>query len=272
MVCHGSTGTGADTNVLDGVYLDRDTVTESPAEGTANRGLRGGGFVNALMDTNWDNTASSASTTSAHTRDGSAGTLWGNGAIGSGAGPANFSLSCANCHDPHGTGAYRILRKIPTGSGATAGVDVPDPTAKVYSVEDTALKSGNQYFGEAYGNIGDPLSQWCSQCHTRYLTSTGSGHTASGDAIFAYRHMSNGQGCGCHGDMHNFIPQPTGGPFRHERLFCVTCHVAHGSSASMGAYGGGVRWPDGAAIPNGDNRSSLLRVDNRGVCQLCHGK
>ncbi len=46
----------------------------------------------------------------------------------------------------------------------------------------------------------------------------------------------------------------------------------HGTPASMGAYSGAVQWPDGTTTPNGNNRSSLLRVDNRGVCELCHVK
>jgi len=54
--CHGSVATDADTNVEDGIYLERDPVTESLAEGTVNRGLRGGGFVHVTV-------AASSSTT-----------------------------------------------------------------------------------------------------------------------------------------------------------------------------------------------------------------
>ena len=104
LTCHGSTGFGADTNVEDGIYLEGDGVFESPAEGIVNRGLKGGGFVNAMMDTDWDGAAASAPTTSSHLADGSTGTAWGNGAIGSGTGVAGFSLSCISCHDPHGNG------------------------------------------------------------------------------------------------------------------------------------------------------------------------
>jgi hypothetical protein len=53
---------------------------------------------------------------------------------------------------------------------------------------------------------------------------------------------------------------------------CMSCHVAHGSSAIMGTNSGAVPWPGGGAAPNGNARSSLLRVDNRGVCQSCHNK
>jgi hypothetical protein len=44
------------------------------------------------------------------------GVAWGNGAAGSGAGPA-VTVTCASCHNPHGNGQYRILNKIPEATG-----------------------------------------------------------------------------------------------------------------------------------------------------------
>ena len=38
---------------------------------------------------------------------------WGNGAAGSGAGPA-AEVGCASCHNPHGNGQYRILNNLAT--------------------------------------------------------------------------------------------------------------------------------------------------------------
>ncbi len=246
--CHGSTASGADTNVADGIYMERDTVTESPAEGVDNRGLKGGGFVNALMDTDWNLTTPPVltSTTSSHIYDGSPGTLWGNGAIGSGPGTANFTLTCTNCHDPHGSGNYRILRPIPTGSGATTGVTIPDESSKIYTISN----ADGEYFGENYGSRAQYLSQWCAQCHTRYLASSGSARTDSGDPIFRYRHTT-----------------------LSFSVSCLACHVAHGTTAKMtGFAANGVLWPDGSNAPAGDSRSSLLRLDNRGVCEQCHLK
>ncbi len=241
--CHGSAATGADTNVVDGIYLERDFVAESPAEGSVNQGLKGGGFTNALMDTDALTTtvAVLTATTSYHLADGNAGVAWGNGGIGSGAGAADFSLSCVSCHDPHGDGAYRMLRPIPIDSGAAAPIMVTDEITKTYTV------ASNDYMSEAYGAIAPSLASWCSQCHTRYLAPSGSGHTYSGDSIFSYRHSTT-------------------------NVSCVKCHVAHGSSATMGFYSGAVQWPDGANTPDGDARSSLLRLDNRGVCAYCHLK
>ncbi len=245
--CHGNAGAGADTNVVSGLYLERDIETETPAEGVHNQGLRGGGFQTALMDTDalTATVAVAMPTTSSHLADGSTGTAWGNGAINAvfDPGVAGFGLSCVSCHDPHGGGTYRILRPIPTDSGAAAPSVVADEVAKNYTVTDPA----NDYMSEDYGLRGSQIGSWCSQCHTRYLATSGSGHTDSGDAIFSYRHSTT-------------------------NVNCLRCHVAHGSVANMGAdsFSGNVLWPDTANTPNGDARSSLLRMDNRGVCAYCH--
>jgi predicted CXXCH cytochrome family protein len=259
--CHGTTGTGANTNVLDGIYTNR---TGTATEGTVGRGLLAGGFANAYMDTNIDGlpaTAVSAVTTSSHVYNGlTAGTVWAYGAISATAnnGQANTALSCMNCHDPHGKAGvitakgptYRILRPIPTGlltaGFPAAAIDVTDQVAKTYTVSST---SGN-YFTQAYATAQSTgLTSWCSQCHTRDLTGTGSGSTNSGDAVFMFRHTSNLAATG-------IAPNVNG-------LACTSCHVAHGSSALMVAPAVGVGLSTGSA---------LLRVDNRGVCQGCHNK
>jgi len=257
--CHSASGTGADTNVTDGVYLERDGSPD-PGEGVAGRSLKGGGFTNAVMDTD-DGTIAGTSgtrpTTSAHVSNGSSGTMWGSGANNTGAG-GTVALSCGTCHNPHGkagtgaTATYRILRPIPTGSGAAANVNVADEAPKNYTIASTAAN----YWLEPYGTgpsfaLETGLTNWCSQCHTRYQANAGSGHTNSGDAIFAYRHTTN-TGADANG------------------VSCTDCHVAHGTAAQMGPTSGAVAWPGGATTPNGNARSSLLRLDNRGTCYKCH--
>ncbi len=274
--CHGSASTGADTNVANGIYLDRD-ATPGEGDGEVNRGLKGGGFVSARMDTDWDGVANAAPVTSSHILDGS-GTAWGGGDVGSGPGPT-LTLSCVSCHNPHGragtNGAptYRILRAIPYDSGSTA-VDVPDVDPKAYTITATDGK----YFGEDYTDVSgqdltEALANWCATCHDRYLAPAGSGSTASGDPIFSYRHKSVGtSSCStCH-TMHGGSLPEGNGTYMHRAMTCLTCHVAHGTTATMTGWASRVSWPDGTSSPSGDARSSLLRVDNRGVCQLCHEK
>ncbi len=275
LVCHDTAALGATTNVLDGI-----------AAGTS-RGLKGGGFANALMDTGWTGAATSRPSTSAHLMDGTTtATMWGNGAIGSGFGKAAVTLTCTDCHNPHGTGGYRILRPIPNGSGASAGIDISDDAVKTYTV----ASAQNRYFGELYWPVETSwgpyydwqkeyaLTQWCAQCHTRYdAVESGTGHIDSGDPTYKYRHMTRypagSINCGlCHpgpNGINASNPFGISGLVAHEGV-CENCHVAHGSSAVMGTYSGVVAWPDTATTPNGNARSSLLRLDNRGVCVGCH--
>ena len=89
------------------------------------------------------------------------------------------------------------------------------------------------------------VTSWCATCHTRYMAASGSGETSSGDPIFTYRHTT----------QDNFLQ-------------CVQCHVAHGSNAAMGTNSQAVPWPGQTAGRGAD--SSLLRIDNRGVCVRCH--
>lgn len=247
--CHGTIASGADTNVWDGVYAGLDPVAENPVEGTVNHGLKGGGFVNALMDTSLSGSAVSAATTSAHTFDGSQVTSWGSGAIGSGAGQA-IRMDCASCHNPHGnsgpngTATYRILRPVPNGAAGGTGVTLADSATKNYTIDNA---TGN-YWGQTYPGIEDAMSQWCAQCHGRLLATGGAEDTDSGDPIFKFRHRSDGS----------------------DGINCIDCHVAHGGSATMETNSGSVPWPDGTKAADGNTRSSLLRLDNRGICVQCH--
>ncbi len=253
--CHGTSGTGANTNVEDGVGWSGAGRT-----GTA-QALRGGGFKYALIDSanpsgqkdvyyNPSGTipvlGTGAAVTSTHSVDGTSQTAWGNGSISS---PtqnygATIQLECGSCHDPHGNGNYRILRPIPNQSGATPGTTIADAGTKVYTTTNYwQVKDTN-----ASGFIAN-IAAWCSTCHTRYLADSESATTNSGDAVFSFRHRSDIAGQG----------SPN----------CIQCHVSHGSNASMGAYSGAVPNPDGTTA---GAASKLLRIDNRGTCQMCHMK
>lgn len=129
LTCHGAASTGATTDVMTGVQY---SVASSGLRGGTQLGaLRGGGFDQARIDSGnmvrlaYLRSATAVSqrpkvgvgavedVTSAHISMAANGltlphVAWGNGPAGSGAGPT-ATLSCADCHNPHGNGNYRIL-------------------------------------------------------------------------------------------------------------------------------------------------------------------
>jgi predicted CXXCH cytochrome family protein len=161
--CHD--GSGAGTNVVDGVYSQAGSdahtgVAGSVVEGTDGASLFGGGFDFALMATAWSGAvtanpafdAVSRPTTSHHNYDGTVGTVWGSGANGSV--NATYALECVSCHDPHGTAgyvpntatkvaSYRILRFQPSGSGGF-----------------TAPATSVNWSGGAFPNNGGATTGW----------------------------------------------------------------------------------------------------------------
>lgn len=261
--CHGATGTGASTDVVSGVgYSD---LSRSGTPGA----LRGGGFSYALIDSagatgqaaTGSNVAGTvpvlsagAATTSTHSADSTPQMVWGNGAIdatGANVGTST-TMRCTSCHNPHGAGTYRALKPTPSSSliGTSTPVSITDTATKTYTTT-------NYWQTE---DVNAPsfvanVSAWCSTCHTRYMTTatvpaTQPGRTPSGDGTYAYRHKSDGTTQG--------TPN------------CIQCHVAHGSNAAVGTFSSMVKNPDGTDAAANDSR--LLRIDNRGTCQMCHNR
>lgn len=313
--CHGGSGTGATTDVQNGVGFDAASSTTYPdgtvqtvVRGTQVGALRGGGFDQAMLGTgaatkdvylytypDGVRTAyrsrnqqippadAPVGTTSSHF--GGVGIMWGNGAIGSGVGKdmsttVTTKLECSSCHDPHGNKQYRILKPVPSDSGFSStafpnGIVIKDTANKVYTttnywtagdpaaVADTATRT---YLGGTSSTNPTPVAKtlsstapdissfqanvaaWCTTCHTRYLAPSGSWRTNSGDDVFTYRHT----GDNVNGDAAS-------------NRNCIQCHVAHGSNAAM--PNSNVENP-GDLTPTPDSR--LLRVDDRGVCVMCH--
>lgn len=311
--CHGLGG--ASTNVLDGI------------QGTDP--LRGGGFVNALIDRNIDGALDSAGSSSTHTIDAAAGIMWGWDSPTAGSGKTGVTLECGNCHDPHnptyeaaagGTKytQYRMLQPSPRESGGSmnaSGVQIGgeerQPRYFYLAIPDdpgwSTLPSSQSYTQtymvtttEGLNNrpdtryLNDRVGEFCALCHTRYMAGTVVAdnndsrasvverNARAGDPIFSYQHATREASCST-GSCHNTVTgTPSGGqmppasPRAFSRPKCLDCHVSHGTNATMGSYSRAVPWP-GGAVPGGSgqtaeatNRSSLLRINNRGVCTLCH--
>ena len=121
----------------------------------------------------------------------------------------------------------------------TGYLNVPkDPTARLRGTRKVTDVQPDGYSN----NIADGGTTF----HTRYQAASGSYKTNSGDATFMYRHRSDAN-------------------YKAGAANCITCHVSHGSNASM--VGSTVEFP-GASTASADSR--LLRVDGRGTCVMCH--
>ena len=275
LTCHGATATGSSVDVESGIC--RGTTAHS----VQNHGLNSGGFTRAMQDTSLSGTPAAASVTSVHRVQGMPGysstaQAWGAGAVNTTSTPGQpFDLYCTSCHDPHGARNYRLLRT--TVNGKPVSVTQTDETSKDYTAP--------HYYKPTAGSGQWEIANLCGACHTRYVaTASASGETSSTDAIFAYRHRIEAP-CGAtlNGLSYTFpttlaLPVSTtagGAPTTspdNRSMVCLTCHFAHGTTATMGKNSGAVAWPGGATAPNGNGRSSLLRLDNRGVCENCHSK
>jgi predicted CXXCH cytochrome family protein len=234
------------------------------------------------------------------------GVAWGNGpnSVTAYAGPS-VSMTCTSCHNPHGNDQYRILKgktvadlpdpatmgldpfvKAPAAALVTDAALPPAGDARNYTViqlnggASTLLASqvsalslsatSGDYFrkkvpwngtsGTAYdapngisATFTTQISTWCLTCHSRYLSA--GWRTEEADAVYKYRHTAT-----------------------NTARNCITCHVSHGSNAQMSEYySQHVAFPDnisgGVFNPVSSTASTdsrLLKVDNRGTCQLCH--
>jgi len=148
-------------------------------------------------------------------------------------------------------------------------VGIPDAVNKVYTTTNYWKPDDHNYAGgtEVLGNttakataaLGGPtavisnISAWCSTCHTRLFAGSGAWNKNTGDATYTYMHRSNSGA--------------------EKSPNCLTCHVSHGSNASMQGDVNTQYSKTDVKFPNGTVSgadSFLLRVDNRGTCNMCH--
>ncbi len=152
-----------------------------------------------------------------------------------------YSMSCVSCHDPHGSSNYRMLREHINGH-----------TIAITQVDEGAKKD---YASENWGKGIDSL---CIACHSDYNT------RAPNSAVETPEKYTHHIGIK-YSDGNNVNPETIGYKGYHlplaesginDSIACMTCHLPHGTSATMS---------DG-------RNSNLLRLDNSGVCQVCHQK
>jgi hypothetical protein len=111
----------------------------------------------------------------------------------------------------------------------------------------TAVTNKAANGGVAPANSTGLMTAWCITCHTRY-----NGWAQNGTASLKAQ-----------------TPIDSTYMFKHgtTSIGCEMCHVSHGSNAAMTAqFTSAAKFPDGTTAED----SALLKVNNRGTCNLCH--
>ncbi|MDZ4179322.1 MAG: hypothetical protein U1E29_08835 [Coriobacteriia bacterium] len=218
--CHGDLAPGASTNVVSGVFdsgptgadtqsigdLNGGVVVQYESESLFNAPLNGGGFTQMPDPYQWEEftTVNLVAATSAHSME-TAGPLWGAGT----AVPNWPNLTCTDCHDPHGTSNYRLLKGSINGNTVGGyGVDGETPDAFVFSYEtgypdptsgvlgwlkheDGAAQmvaykpdyTGGTKILHQDATGAKSMSVWCAACHENYATAHG--NTADNGGLLA---------------------------------------------------------------------------------------
>jgi cytochrome c553 len=253
--------------VEDGFFLStRDDAAANGDVGAGNTPdnapLLGGGFVNY----------GGAAITSSHDPTGTTAAAWGNGGV-RGDNTTDLvggALTCVSCHDPHGNGNYRTIRENLNGANPNPA-QVDEGAAKDYDTE----------------QWGANMSTICAACHGAYhVAGAGSGSDGAMVASGGYTHRSDMPWNGDAGTdpligMGTDNPETVGlGGFTLplaetgviDTVVCMTCHLPHGTAADMTGFADPAFDPTGPQPPIAAGDSSLLRLDNRGVCEVCHQK
>ena len=285
LTCHGAGGVGANTNVEGGIF--DNSFAPSNGLGTLNAPLKGGGF------TQWraQNQAAFVAITSRHNKTAAFGPTnatgaWGNGSNRGVVGAAIAGgFRCSACHDPHGSTNWRIMKTTVNGVAVTVRAN--------NNGADEATKS---YTADATDNQGPGISAFCAACHAAYhQTADNQGSTvnngtythridmAFNDAPYAanvnpetpgWVHTGGDCNPNVAGNQTCSLPLAdyTGTNGAGTTVTCLTCHLSHGTSANMTNWAAGTYDPLGPVgpVPSGD--SALLRLDNRGTCEVCHQK
>ena len=214
------------------------------------------------------------------------------------------ALQCSSCHNPHGNTNYRLLRETINAQTVVvksyfAGSFVATEGSRGLEAGAPADKYTVDYYGSQGGGGaptggGGSMSSLCGACHTAY-PSTGAAVASTAGGVTHYRHTTempytwwtNPQ---TSSPSDNPETQPGGGfdftGFPALRLAsnggqadtivtCLTCHRAHGTSATMSGWAasttaGGLNPYEVSAAQTAISTSTLLFTDNRGMCQACH--
>lgn len=246
--CHGVGGTGSRYNVEKGLVLYSATFdwgtkqyTGSPVP--AYRRSSSGPFAATSSNPQWNN----IDTTSSHDINNE------NTPLNAPGGGGSRNLSCISCHNAHASNEnYRLLNTSAMPGSVEAYARINSSATL-----DTDFREQITYYNNG-------MNRFCSICHGNFNKQADSGHTTS-DSV--YRHATevdltwttpNGA-VTYTTSLPKYIDKTDADT---EKMFCLTCHYAHGSTAQ--GLSPSVNNPSGSTV--------LKRVDNMGVCEECHKK
>lgn len=281
LVCHGTGGSLADTDVISGTFkLNRRVPNNPPNPSQDNQTLNAGGF----------NTVGATAATSIHKIGGVSVTCWGGDDTSDL--DALRTLDCGHCHDPHGSANYRLL--VTDGTDSIDSYETGWQTSG-YSPDYTMEANATSYYKQA-ASTDEGISShcWKSDCHYQYEAADDAGHTSQGEyttetydpnttsysyqAKTRYRHPVNIPLANYAADTNyagakvittnlpldqDDAPGADDDNQQDDWVSCITCHKGHGTENTMS--------DQAAGVPPAGN-STFLRMDNRGVCQDCHEK
>ena len=205
-------------------------------------------------------------------------------------------MACTSCHDPHGTGSYRILYQD--------GQSIPfaDFTATI-DADGISLFSSQPETNTNHNAYRTGYSEWCATCHGALHAMWGtefihpSGQNLGTDVALQYNTYMGSTDC-ANNDPSGATPCGSGtgsgvylaavpfeddamtgsyadGPTSASRVACMTCHRAHATSAMDAG-----RWDfNVTGLEEDGDESGSYKIPNpyadtsqRSLCNKCHGQ
>jgi len=204
-----------------------------------------------------------------------------------------IDLACTSCHDPHGTGSYRLLYQ--DGQSVDTAVYTATVVADGISLG-TAPETPTSHNAYHSG-----FSAWCATCHGDFHQGSAqlihpSGEVLGGDIATNYNRYNGTkdcidnppvglQPCGSGVPATAYLPEvpfedpatttaSTAGPTASSRVACMTCHRAHATSAPDAG-----RWDFNIpGLAEDGQESGSYAIPNpydgfqRSLCNKCHSQ